>query len=364
MKKTILLLTFFLTLSAGFTGCGHGPGTSGKGRRYVVHTVTPGETLSQIAMQYYGTYKKYNTLERILQFNRLDDPRSLQAGQRLRIPVLTIDGVSRPGAGTAAKKTPPPASSPPPEPEEIRSPALTQGIEALNSGKYREAVSLFKKVLHRNPGDTAARNYLGTAYLLEAEELYQRGEYSRAREGFEQARRYRPDCDECDAHLERISDKGEEYIRAGIRLFERREYGRAIAALENGRTIVPDDRRLQQFLFQASFEEALRQFMTYQSTRNPSDLRAARHTRKSALQYRDTCEVCSDYEQKYMQKNYNEGIKLFTDQERDGLVRAVRIWERIQFLDPDYRQVGENIRQGSVLLKKLEEMEKGKTEEI
>jgi LysM repeat protein len=76
------LATFFLliTIVATFYAA---PVAAQEG--VVVHTVQPGETLSEIAAQYAVT------AEEILALNDLDDPDAIVAGQQLRIPAQFTD---------------------------------------------------------------------------------------------------------------------------------------------------------------------------------------------------------------------------------------------------------------------------------
>ncbi|NIP22657.1 MAG: LysM peptidoglycan-binding domain-containing protein, partial [Phycisphaerae bacterium] len=57
-------------------------------KRYIMHTVQPEESLSKLAMEYYGDYSKFHV---IAQFNNLEDGTSVRVGQELKIP--EIEGV-------------------------------------------------------------------------------------------------------------------------------------------------------------------------------------------------------------------------------------------------------------------------------
>ena len=52
-------------------------------KRYVLHTVKPGESLSKIAGTYYGDFKQYDV---IAKFNGLPSATSISVGQELKIP--------------------------------------------------------------------------------------------------------------------------------------------------------------------------------------------------------------------------------------------------------------------------------------
>jgi len=60
-----------------------------EGTKYITHRIAAGESISKLALKYYGDYKKYH---HIANFNRLTDATRVRVGQQIRIPV--IDGVS------------------------------------------------------------------------------------------------------------------------------------------------------------------------------------------------------------------------------------------------------------------------------
>jgi tetratricopeptide (TPR) repeat protein len=58
-------------------------------REYITHQIAPGESISKLALKYYGDYKQYH---HIANFNDMSDATQVRVGQRVMIPV--IDGVS------------------------------------------------------------------------------------------------------------------------------------------------------------------------------------------------------------------------------------------------------------------------------
>jgi len=65
----------------------------------VGHVVQPGETLALIAEHYTGSYRNWR---RIAEFNRIDDPALLQAGQEIRIPQNLVSGSPPPRESRSA----------------------------------------------------------------------------------------------------------------------------------------------------------------------------------------------------------------------------------------------------------------------
>ncbi len=58
-------------------------------RDFISHTIAPGESISKLALKYYGDYKKYH---HIVNFNNMNDATQVRVGQQIMVPV--IDGVS------------------------------------------------------------------------------------------------------------------------------------------------------------------------------------------------------------------------------------------------------------------------------
>ena len=76
-------ITVEQTASAGGAAAGSATAAASTSRR--TYTVKPGDTLSKIAQQFYGSAQQYN---RIFEANRdkLSDPNKIQPGQQLVIP--------------------------------------------------------------------------------------------------------------------------------------------------------------------------------------------------------------------------------------------------------------------------------------
>jgi hypothetical protein len=79
----------------------------------------------------------------------------------------------------------------------------------------------------------------------------------------------------------------------------------------------------------------------------------ARASLNQARAYREGCPGCVDYEEIFKKTHYNNGIKYFTDNDGESMEKAVQQWEKVHFIDPEYKDVAENITQAEALLKKL-----------
>jgi tetratricopeptide (TPR) repeat protein len=265
-------------------------------KRFITHIVKPEESLSKIAIIYYGDYKKFPV---IAQFNNITDATKVTPGDEIKVP--EIQGipflVETKFVETEKSKEviSPPAEDIPTEdllkevatelkepegelkpeakmePEKDMEPAATDassyrdlGIELFNNKKYKEAIVEFKKVLNVHPEDKAILNYLHLCHLQPAMVLYEKGDYLTAKREFEEALKYNKDCDKC---------------------------------------------------------------LTY--------------SEKSELAYKES--------------HYNKGISYFANQQ---LKEAIREWEMVADVDSEYKTVQDNIKKAKRFLKKLEEIQK------
>ena len=76
------------------------------GQDYVVHQIQSGESISRLAVKYYGDYRKYNY---IVMFNDMSDATQVRVGQQIKIPVIqgvTIEDLMRVNAGASATPLP------------------------------------------------------------------------------------------------------------------------------------------------------------------------------------------------------------------------------------------------------------------
>lgn len=314
---------------------------------YIVHEIQSGETLSEIAVRYYGTYQKYPTVEAIMDFNQISDARVLKSGERIRIPILVIDGVKIPSAASR--------SAPPPAPEASES-DFQAGVRQLNAGNPAEAVPLLEKAFKGNPEDGEHRRYLGMALFQKAIQDYENGRLKTAQSGFMQVLRMKGDCIECTAYLKKIEQSAETRFDQGVKWFQKLKFDAAADAFELVWEILPEHPELNAYLFKTYFEISVDRFKSYQLTGEPTHLRNARESIKKARRFGKSCGGCADYEEAHKKNLYNQGIKHFTEKDGKGLAEAIRLWEQVQFIDPDYKEVRRNLNEAHNLLQKLKEL--------
>ena len=94
------------------------------------------------------------------------------------------------------------------------------------------------------------------------------------------------------------------------------------------------------------------------------DYLAARDEFKTSLRYDKNCDQCEKNIQKcevtYKEVHYDKGLAYFGDQK---LADAIREWESVFALDPNYKDVNKNLTKAKTLLERLESIKRSKTEE-
>jgi len=188
-----------------------------KGKRYILHTLKPGESLSILARRYYGDKMKYGI---IAEFNNIRDVNNVSVGQQIMIPVP-----EKPEPLKVKKKektpVPPPEKTEPEQPETLTEEVQPEPVEKpekqaveeaeslklarleektledifnkgeklFNEEKFSEAIAEFQKVLQKNPGHKDASERMKTAreilsFLKKGEEFYMERKYGRAYDEF------------------------------------------------------------------------------------------------------------------------------------------------------------------------------------
>jgi tetratricopeptide (TPR) repeat protein len=87
------------------------------------------------------------------------------------------------------------------------------------------------------------------------------------------------------------------------------------------------------------------------------DYLSARSQFEKSLRYNYDCDECQDYIKKcenlYMEAHYRMGMQYYG---KEQLVEAMREWELVQLMDPNYKKVDRLINKAKTILKKLEEI--------
>ena len=249
---------------------------------YVIHTLLPGESLSKLALQYYGDPEKFGLIAR---YNQIADARLVQAGRKIKVPLMAEDG-----ADSGQERIPEAGKK-----------------NVLNPQGYWDWSSL--------DGGTA-----GDQVLSDTE-----------KEGSNQIASYR---------------------ELGIELFREGRYQEALFEFNKVLCVHPDDGVAADYSFRASFELGLTLFQM-------KDYLTAREHFLASLHYKSDCRECVAYvkesEELYKEMHYKQGIEFYG---KEQLVEAIRAWEMVQKLDPDYKRVDYYIRKAREIQTKLEELKR------
>jgi len=332
-------------------------------KRFIIHTVQTEESLSKLAKMYYGDFRKFDV---IAKFNSIEDGTSLRVGQEIKIPEVEglpflVKGETEETKTAVIPKKPAVSEAMPEKKEVIEDQTMNYrelGIELYNKGEYAGAITEFNKVLNLNPADKVAINYMGLAYLEKGRQLFEKQAYPQATKEFETSLKYNKDCADCREYIDKIEKQSAANLRQdAIELYNQKKYNEAIVKFEAVAEKNPKDSRVTEYLAKSHFEQAL---VLY----GKEDYLAARDEFKASLQYDKNCSQCEKNIQKcettYKEVHYDKGLTHFGDQK---LADAIREWESVSALDPNYKDVNKNLIKAKTLLERLESIKRSKTEE-
>lgn len=351
-----------------------------KAAEYITHIIQPGESLSKLSIKYYGDYRKYH---HIANFNNLSNATRVSVGQRIMIPVIagvTLSDLTRikGGGDTSAQPpgmdqaAPPPASvdtpaaqlpEPPPEmPEatdlEETEPVVDQvaeyretGIALFNEKKYDEALIELQKVLSAEPEDAAAIGYISRSYVELGRGYLEARQIEEAKRAFNKALDYDKNCRECPDLLDQCRRFEAEALRTeGEKLIRDNQYDDAAAILERAMALNPDDTIASDLLFQSRYQKALNLY-------DEQKYLEAKAGFEAAAAIKPDCGGCKKYIEDsleaYKERHYNEGIVYFG---QEKLKQAISSWEKVVAVDPDYKNVQENLKKATLLNERLEQI--------
>lgn len=237
-----------------------------KVKRYVVHKIQPGESLSMVAKTYYGDYKKFTI---IADYNNINDVSKIEVGQKIKVPQMegikllaakkkikteakvVVDPriwtfeefpVEAEGAEKAPKNQ---VQKEKEEPVDQVAIQRDHGIALFNENMYQEASIEFKKVLNVHPEDKIAQKYAYESHYQQAEALLENQDYLAARDQFKASLRYKKDCEECRARMKESEDLYKEmHYKKGIQYFGKELLIEAIEEWESVKAVDPKYKRV------------------------------------------------------------------------------------------------------------------------
>ena len=232
-------------------------------KRYVMHTVQPGENLAGVAKIYYGDHHKFPL---IAKYNNITDATRVYVGQEIKVP--EIEGVPllahKEGIRTEELEVADvvlrereeytleeqePVETPAVEEKEALGQVASyrnDGIELFGIEKYREAIASFNEVLNIYPQDSIALEYSHKAHLQHGMSLFGKEDYLEARDQFKACLRLKRDSQKCQVYLEKSEKLYKEmHYRKGIQLFDKELLTEAIEEWNSVWIIDPNYKRVE-----------------------------------------------------------------------------------------------------------------------
>jgi len=336
---------------------------------YTVHQIQPGESLAKVAQIYYGDYKLFHI---IAKYNGITDPASVKVGQKVKVPrlgqppepaITTPYRPEVPESGPVAE-----APEPPVESVETPLPELSEpvdqvaeyretGIALFNEKKYDEAIVELQKVLSAAPEDSDAIAYISRAYVETGKGHLAANRLNEAKTAFITALDYDDNCRDCQDMLAQCRTiEADALTKEGETFFQNNQYDKAISTLERATALNPNDARAADLLFQTLYQKAL---ILY----NKQDYLAAKTGFEKAAAIKPDCSECKQYVEnslaEYKEFHYNEGIVFFG---QEALKKAIESWEKVTAVDPDYKDVQQNLKKATLLNERLERIKKSTAE--
>ena len=218
----------------------------------IVHKVRPGESLSQLALVYYGDPEKYQIIAR---YNNLRDAGLVRVGQEILIPEPDAAPIAVGGGGARAATGPQERGEAAETATEDGDPVSVyreQGVELFEERRFEEALAEFKKVLIVRPKDRVAREYSYRSSFEIAMGLLGNGEYLAARDQFKESQDYKTDCPQCDAYVKKSEDLYKEmHYKRGMQYYGKEQLTEAIMEWEMVKSVDPGYKRVSDYIEKA-----------------------------------------------------------------------------------------------------------------
>lgn len=380
-KKEFMKALYYRPEHAGAAAMLQGRSATGDGA-YIIHTIAPGESISKLAIKYYGDYRKY---PHIANFNDMTDATQVKVGQKIMIPV--IEGVSledlkrigqpvkgprredrpaprersqipvakaKPAEHEPPRPTAPPATPPPTPPDDPMAEVRKAGIALFNANKFKGAITELKKVHDADPQDTTTTSYLARAYAEVGRQHLSAGRFKDAKVALTTALDYDATCQKCRELLEQCRrGESEGLIAEGQTHLQQKKFDSAITTLKQAAAVDPENGKIGQVMSQAYYQKALALY-------DRKDYLAAKNNFENALAVNPDCQACQENIQKsvetYKAYHYNQGIVYFGKQE---LKQAIAEWQKVVAVDPGYKDVSQNLKKARQLDERLEMIKRG-----
>jgi tetratricopeptide (TPR) repeat protein len=336
---------------------------------YVLHTVQPNETIATLAGRYYGDHRKFHL---IAQYNELEDARKIRVDQEIKIPVVEgIPIMADPAAIRA--DTGEALESMPGEIIAVKS-YVTHTVQpgeslAKLAKMYYGDHKKFDLIAKFNGLEDVTGVRAGQEIKIpeiEGVPFLEKGEVKETKEakideGLITVTKEIPKQEEKEEGPIKeqimIEDQAATHRELGIELFKNKEYAVAITEFRKVLNVHPEDPVTREYLAKSHFQQGLVLFAK-------EDYLAARDEFKATLRYDRDCDKCEkniqECEQRYKDVHYGKGLSYFGDEK---LADAIREWELVYALDPQYKDVDKNLKKARTLLDRLESIRRSKTKD-
>ena len=242
-------------------------------KKYIVHTIKPGESLSKVAMIYYGDYFKFPI---IAKYNDITDATDIKVGQKIKVP--KIEGIEFLSGKVAVKTEKVKIADselkklkkhamegkeeerkPEGEVKEEEKKPLDQvaiyrdhGVNLFRKMKYQEAVFVFNKVLNTHPDDSIALEYTYKSHFQQGIAFFEKKDYMVAKDQFEICLRYRNECQKCHGYIKESENLYKDmHYRKGMQFFESELLNEAIMEWKLVKIIDPNYKRVDYLINKA-----------------------------------------------------------------------------------------------------------------
>ena len=199
------------------------------------------------------------------------------------------------------------------------------------------------------PGLEEANRQISRSYVELGRAHINARQIDEARRSFKKAMDYDENCQDCPALLaqcrqiegEVLRRKGEEFVRA-------KQFDDAAQVLERALALNSDDAVASDWLFQSYYQNALELY-------DKGKYLEARTVFEKAIVVNPSCTDCKafieDSLEKYKERHYNEGIRYF---DQEDLKQAISSWEKVVEIDPEYKNVRENLKKANLMSQRIE----------
>lgn len=243
-------------------------------QKYIVHTIKPGESLSKVAMIYYGDYDKFPI---IAKYNNITDATDVVVGQKIKIPeiegiefladrepvktekaeVIDLEGkkIQKHAVQETNEEKKLEAEDKEDEKRSLDPAAIYRdhGVDLFRKKKYQEAIFTFNKVLDIHPEDKIALEYSYMSHFQQGMAFFDKKDYMVAKDQFEICLRYKSDCQKCHRYIKESENLYKEtHYRNGIQFFEDELLIEALREWELVKIIDPSYKRVDYLINKAN----------------------------------------------------------------------------------------------------------------